>query len=92
MFHVQKRTACFTSLSSESETLQLTINPETKLSVISSPPLLISLSLASPAPQQPLQQTHVPLFNLPSIFPKTIEELLGIISQRPGEMTIRITL
>ena len=92
MFFVQKRTVFFGSLPSESLCLQFTLNPETKMSVISSSPLLISLSLTSLTPQQPLQQTHVPLFTLSSIFPKTIEELLGIIPQRPREMTIRITL
>ena len=92
MFHVQKKTVFFAYLPSESVCSQFTINPETKFSVISSPPLLISLSLTSPTPQQPLQQTQVPLFTLPSIFPKTIEELLGIIPQRLREMTIPIIL
>ena len=34
--------------------------------------------------------THMPSFTFPSIFPRTIAEVLGTIPQRPREMTIRI--
>ena len=52
-----------------------------KLTRRSSPSPLISLSLTPPTPptlQRP-SQTHMPLFNFPTIFSKTFVELLGII-------------
>ena len=56
-----------------------------------SPPPLMSLSFTPPTPQQQPQQTHMPSFTLPTIFSRTIAELLGIIPQIPREMTVRIT-
>ena len=56
-----------------------------------SPPPLMSLTLTPTRPQQPLQQTHIPSFPFPTIFPKTIAELMGIIPQKPRETTMRIT-
>ena len=68
-------------------------DPETKsgLSLASSPPPLMSLSLTQTTPQQPLQQTHMSSFAYRTISLRTTAERLGIISQKPGEMSIRIT-
>ena len=56
---------------------------------LSSPPL--SLSLTPPTPQQSFQQTHTSSFTVPTIFPRTIPELLRIIPQKSRKMTIRVT-
>ena len=40
----------------------------------------ITLSLTPPTLQRPPQQTHMPLFISPTIFPRTVVELLGIIN------------
>ena len=62
-----------------------------KLSIKLSPPPLTSLKLTPPTPQQLPQQKHLPSFTFPTIFLRTIGELLDIIPQRPKEMIIRTT-